>query len=128
MDDKKQKKTQSASEDTSRNETSPGNRSLTGSTSTNPDKQRLQTVESNELDTNANEGDGGRENVSGSPASEREQDSRLGSTERGFTEDLVDQGSVRTAAFDEGNEPRSKDSLENRGTTQGSDDSPKPAA
>ncbi len=119
MDDKRKgQTTQGGNKGSSRDNDSLGNRSQMGATSADFDKRRMQTVESNELDSDAGEANTGRENVSG----------RKGTNapgEHGFIEDILDQGSVRTAAFDDGNEPRSKESLEHRGKTLGSDDNPK---
>lgn len=83
-----------------------GSGSQQGATSTNPDKQRLQTVEAN---------DAAKEAASDGPA-------RITDVPPGNAPEDVDQGSIRTAAFSEGKEPRSEESLENRGITQGSDD------
>lgn len=73
-----------------------GNRSTTGSTSTNPDKQRMQTTFRNQLDQDDDErsADGKTyENTSNA-------ENRMGNNEEN-DEDLFDQGSVRSAAFTE---------------------------
>jgi|GEM_PF-3943269 len=73
-----------------------GKRSTTGSTSTNPDKQRMQTTFGNQLDQNDEErSEGGKAHENMSNA-----ETRMGDKEE-KDEDLFDQGSVRSAAFTE---------------------------
>ena len=73
-----------------------GNRSTIGSTSTNPDKQRMQTTFGNQPDQNDDEkGAGGKAHENTSNA-----ENRMGNNED-KDEDLFDQGSVRSAAFTE---------------------------
>lgn len=100
-------------------EANPGNKDFQGATSADFDKIKMQTVEGNELDGDQpGKGNDHMDSVRGTPLREKEdkqEDEFLNS---------VDQGSTRTAAFDEGNEPRSEESLKNRGTTQGSRDIP----
>jgi hypothetical protein len=107
------------------NEEKIGHKSFMGATSTDPEKQRLQTTEANELDTEdpmgANHTDKYR-GVKNTNQSTAEMDNRTGIPDN--DEDEIDQGSIRTAAFDEGNDPRSEESLKNRGVTQGSNDQP----
>jgi len=96
-----------------------------GATSTNPDKERLQTTEANGLDSedplgaNRTEKYKGMENTGQSTS---EMDNRTGIPDS--DNDDIDQGNIRTAAFDKGNDPRSEESLKNRGITQGSNDQP----
>jgi len=107
------------------NEDKFGNKSFAGATSTDFDKQRMQTVEANEPDdNNLREGDTNADEtrgVSNTSKSPSQMDNRTGEDAAG---DLIDSGSIRTAAFDEGNEPGNKDYPDHRGATQGSNDRP----
>lgn len=104
-----------------------GNKSQQGATSTNREKSRLQQVENNDLD-GIEEGSGGTHTTEteerGIYSTDNNRsgmdDNRSG---QGVSNNsMVDSGYTRTAAFDEGGEPRSPESLENRGRTEGSDD------
>jgi hypothetical protein len=102
-----------------------GSKSFMGATSTNPDKERLQTTEANGLDTEDPMGADRTEKYKGmenTDQSTSQMDNRTGMPDSDG--DDIDQGSIRTAAFDEGNDPRSEESLKNRGITQGSNDTP----
>ncbi|RYD57141.1 MAG: hypothetical protein EOP56_10090 [Sphingobacteriales bacterium] len=104
-----------------------GNKSQRGTTSTNSEKSRLQQVENNDFDGVA-EGSGGTRTTEteerGTYSTENNRngmdDNRSGQSVSDSS--FVDSGYTRTAAFDEGGEPRSPESLEHRGRTEGSDD------
>ena len=117
--ERKDKNQHQKHEENQSSEESLGNKSFAGATTTDLDKQRMQTVEANDLDDtgtrNENEGNKNKDQ------NRTEMDNRAGEENR---DDRIDPGSIRTAAFDEGNEPRTEESLKNRGATQGSNDVP----
>jgi hypothetical protein len=103
-----------------------GNESQQGATSTNPDKSRLQQVEHSDLD-NTEEGSGSMRSTETKIGTYSTDNNRSGMEDNRSGQSVpdnngVDSGYTRTAAFDEGGEPRGPESLENRGRTQGSDD------
>ena len=75
-----------------------GNKSYTGATTTDPDKQRLQSVESNDLD---DAGDSNRD----ADHERRPKDERRSNASNEEDKDIFDQGAVRSAAFSE-NRPK----------------------
>jgi hypothetical protein len=122
-DNDPQQSTHGGNQGTAGNDDQFGNKSFAGATSTDLDKQRLQTTEANELDNrHPQEGNTNRDEPHAATSAGRTEDNRAG-TDAG--QEFADSGSVRTAAFDEGNIPRDDKSLENRGTTQGSNDQTK---
>jgi hypothetical protein len=97
MDNKKQQQNPGAQQGNIDNERDSGNKSDLGSTSSDLEKSRLETVSSNE-DTPA-DSSGIDINTPGGMADNR---SGIGPDDN----DIVDAGYTRTAAFDMGNEPR----------------------
>jgi|GEM_PF-3722870 len=99
-----------------------GSKSQMGATSTDFDKIGMQRVDANDADElNQSDRPYGEDLGTNDKRRGAQRDNRSGTSK---DDDIIDSGGIRTAAFDEGNEPRDPESLKSRGTTLGSDDLP----
>lgn len=88
-----------------------GDKSHAGATSTNPDKQRIQTVEANDIDETGT-GDMGADSPRGIPNEDSANISNMAG--EGADDDLFDQGAVRSAAFSDDRPTKDKDQKQER--------------
>ena len=125
-EDKKYEENQGAQQGNADEKKDLGNKSQSGATSIDSEKARLQTVENNDLD-DIPEGSGGTRSTETDERGVYSTDLKRGMEDnrsgQGVSDSSdIDSGYTRTAAFDQGNEPRGPESTERRGSTQGSDD------